>query len=96
LDFLLDALFVLADLADADFVDLLADLTLDAFVLADLVLLVAFDLDFFLLPLASVSAEPPDFLLPFFDASTTISSFLVALFFFSDPFTLRAFVDFLD
>jgi hypothetical protein len=94
LDFLVDALFVLADLADADLVDLLADLTLGALALADLVL--AFDSDFFLLPSTSVSgAEALDFLLPLFDASTAISPFLV-LFFSDPPFTLRDFVDFLD
>jgi hypothetical protein len=57
----LDALFVLAD----------ADLTLGALALVDLVL-PAFDLDLFLLPSTSVSAETPDFLLPVFDASRTI------------------------
>jgi hypothetical protein len=72
----LAALFVLAD---ADLVDLLADLMLVALTLADLVL-PAFDLEFFLLPSTSVSAEAPDFLLPFLDASTT---FLVVLFFSS-------------
>jgi hypothetical protein len=64
LDFLLDALFVLAD---DDFVlDLLVDLTLDALTLADLVL-PAFDLDIFLLPSTSASIEAPEFLLPFLD-----------------------------
>jgi hypothetical protein len=61
-------------------VDLLADLEIADLTLADLVL-PALDLDFFLLPLASVSVETPDFL----------------VLFFSDPaFTLRDFVDFLD
>jgi hypothetical protein len=93
LDFL-GAVFVLADLANAELVDLLADLTLGALALADLVL-PASDLDLFLLPSTSVFAEAPGMLLPFFDASTTIISPFLVLF-FSDPFTLRDFVDFVD
>jgi hypothetical protein len=92
----MDALFVLADLVapDADLVDLLADLTLGALILADLVL-PSFDLYFFSLPSTSV-AEACDLLLPFVDSSTTISPFLVLFLLFPDPFALRDFVDFLD
>ena len=92
----MEALFVLADAPDL--VDLLADLMLAGALalIADLVRL-GFDFDFFfLLPLALVSVETPNLLLAFFDASATISPFLVL--FFSDPaFTaLTDFVDFLD
>ena len=85
---LLEALFVSVD---ADLVDLLADLILAgalALLAADLVdPAVAFDI--LLLRLVSVSTEAPDLLLAFFDASTTISSFLL----FLAP-ALEAFVDF--
>jgi hypothetical protein len=68
-DLLTDLVDLLADLVDllTDLVDLLADLALGALAPTNLVLLPAFDLEYFLLP---------DFLLPFSDASTTISPFL--------------------